>query len=273
MMHGQTDEWFFANTGPNTGSWNMQADESAARALARGSGRCLVRLFRWQPWAISLGYNQREEDIDTAKAARDGIDIARRPTGGRAILHAEELTYSVVMYAGRRSVLQVYNEISSALVAGLRLFGVDVSLQKSQPNFVDRYRHASSIPCFTASARYEIEWRDRKLVGSAQRRFSDGERDVVLQHGSILCGPAHKRLAEYLRVADSQVLAQVRKEMAEKTVDLSEILGRAVDMGRLEECIRAGFEQAWGITFEPARSAPGSVHEGAAIMKLPGNVS
>ena len=243
--------WRFIDTGFQPGLRNMEIDEMLARNLQNEGGSPVVRLFRWKPWAISVGYNQGTDDIDVAGCVRDGIDIVRRPTGGRAILHAEELTYSVVMYAGRRSVLQVYNEISGALVRGLRLFGVEATLQKSQPDFREEYKHASSIPCFTSSARYEIEWCGRKLVGSAQRRFGDGEHDVVLQHGSVLCGPAHKRLAGYLDLGNPALLERLQRELGSRTVDLAEILGRAVDPGELASCIKKGFEQEWGITFLP----------------------
>jgi lipoate-protein ligase A len=245
--------WLFADSGTQTGAANMRIDEETARALQHtlpGEAHSTLRLYRWKPWAISLGYHQSADDLDAALCARDGIKIVRRPTGGRAILHAEELTYSLVMEAGRRSVLQVYYDISRALVRGLQLFGVPVTLQRSQPNFAETYHQASSIPCFTSSARYEIEWGGRKLVGSAQRRFPDGERDVVLQHGSILCGPAHRRLVDYLRIADPAVLDQVRHEMAEKTVELSEILGTPPDVEKLAVCIRRGFELEWAISFE-----------------------
>ena len=256
MVHA----WRFIDSGPFPGDENMRLDEAHAIAMSRGEIGPLVRLFRWKPWAVSLGYNQQADDIDRARAAADGIDVVRRPTGGRAILHAEELTYSVVMDAGRKGVLQVYNEISGALVTGLRLYGVEVSLQKSQPNFAEHYRQASSVPCFTASARYEIEWRGRKRVGSAQRRFSGETQEVVLQHGSLLCGPAHRRLADYLSASDPGLVARVRSDMEEKTVDLAEVSGEPVDMERLAVCIRKGFEQAWGIVFqaagEPAAGPP-----------------
>jgi lipoyl(octanoyl) transferase len=251
------DGWRIAETGAATGAYNMRTDELLARQLAEGTGAPTLRLFRWKPWAISLGYNQSAADLDAARCAADGIDIVRRPTGGRAILHAEELTYSIVMYAGRKGVLQVYNDISRALLRGLALFGVPASLQKSQPDFPSRYREASSIPCFTSSARYEIEWRGRKLVGSAQRRFTEGERDVVLQHGSILCGPAHRRLADYL-LAEQSAIDDIRREMLAKTVDCSEIIGRPVDLDALSSAIRKGFELEWGVSFAEGhqRSVP-----------------
>jgi lipoate-protein ligase A len=248
-MSSTSTSWCFLDSGEGAGSLNMALDELLARRLLEEGGMPLLRLFRWKPWAVSLGYNQSVADLDVEACHRDGIDVVRRPTGGRAILHAEELTYSVVMQAGRRSILQVYNEVSAALVRGIGLYGVEVSLQKSQPNFQEAYRHPSSVPCFTSSARYEIEWNGRKLIGSAQRRFGEGENDVVLQHGSILCGPAHRRLGDYLAVRDPAVRKRVRREMEEKTVDLAAITGRTVDVGQLGECIRRGFALEWGVEF------------------------
>lgn len=243
--------WRFLDSGEGTGARNMALDEFLARQMAEREDDPTLRLFRWKPWAISLGYNQSPADLDAAACRRDGLDIVRRPTGGRAILHAEELTYSVVMRAGRRSVLGVYNDISAALVRGLGLYGVEVSLQKSQPSFPDLYRQASSVPCFTSSARYEIEWHGRKLVGSAQRRFGEGG-DVVLQHGSLLCGPAHRRLGDYLSVREEGLRERVRRDLEEKTVDLAAITGRAVDLEHLAGCIRRGFELAWSVEFREA---------------------
>ncbi len=246
----QNPGWRFVDSGKLDGASNMALDVGMAEALAAGQGAPTLRLYGWDPWAISLGYNQREEEIDAARCRESGIGVVRRPTGGRAILHAEELTYCVVMPAGRRSILDVYNDISGALVRGLGLFGVDATLQRSQPNFPEHYRSPSAIPCFTASARYEIEWDGRKLVGSAQRRVA-GTTNVVLQHGSILCGPAHKRLPEFIR-ADENVRELLRAELNMKTVDLSEATGGPVDIHRLAECIRQGCELHWGVRLAPA---------------------
>ena len=248
--------WTFIDSGEQTGAVNMAFDESLARALAAGGGTPSLRLFRWLPWAISLGHNQAAEELDAARCAADGVDIVRRPTGGRAILHAEELTYSVVMPAGRKSILQVYNEISGALVHGLALYGVEVALQKSQPDFAKEYRSSSSIPCFASSARYEIEWHGRKLVGSAQRRFTGPAGDVVLQHGSILCGDAHLRLAGYLAASVAEARDRILATLRERTADLRMITGGPVSMDRLGGCIRRGFEEAWGVDF----TAPAGIH-------------
>lgn len=253
-------QWRFIDTGGNTGDFNMRFDESLAKALLDGSGLPTVRFFRWKPWAISLGFNQDETRIDHARCATDGIDVVRRPTGGRAVFHAEELTYSVVMHSGGLSVLEIYNTISKALVKGLQLYGVEATLSKSQPDLRGHYRTLSSIPCFTASARYEIEWEGRKLVGSAQRRFRNHQTgtEVVLQHGSILTGPAHKRLVEYLVLPDEDSRSALNEELKEKTADIPSITGYEVDMEQLTLCMKRGFEEMWEMRFNPIDQHSGS---------------
>jgi lipoyl(octanoyl) transferase len=223
----------------------MALDAYLAERLRARTHPPVLRLFQWSPPAISLGLHQAAGELDTARCERESIDVVRRPTGGRAILHAEELTYTVVMPA-RGSVMDVYNRISLALVRGLRLFGADVEMSRLQLERLGASGPPSSIPCFTSTAKYEIEWRGRKLVGSAQRQYR--EEGVVLQHGSILTGPAHRRLVEYLMV-DDETRSALADGMARKTVDLQEILSGPVDEVFLAACVRRGFEEEWGITF------------------------
>jgi lipoate-protein ligase A len=248
----------FIHTPPNSGEWNMRFDESLARRLAAGDGAPTVRLFTWNPWAISLGFNQDGSSLDAKRCAEAGIDIVRRPTGGRAVFHAQELTYSVAMRADQRSVLDIYNQISRALVRGLEFFGVRAALSKSQPDLRAHYKSPSSIPCFTASARYEIEFEGKKIVGSAQRRFRSHETgdEVVLQHGSILTGPAHRDLVNYLVLANEETRNTLMRELNEKTTDLSAILGSDVDLNELATCIRRGFEQEWHMQFDVEQVLP-----------------
>lgn len=239
-----TPPFEFIDTGAHDGAWNMDFDVDRARAVDEGRAAPMVRVFRWRPWCISLGRHQDEADIDRGRAAADGIDIVRRPTGGRAILHAEELTYSVVMPSNGRGVMEIYKLISEALASGLRRFAPDVSLAKSQPDFQKLYREPGSVPCFSSSARYEIEYGGRKLVGSAQRRIGG----AVLQHGSILMGPAHLRLTDYLAM-DAEARALLRSDLERNTVTLQEIAGASVGAEMLGEALRTGFEEAWGIRF------------------------
>jgi lipoate-protein ligase A len=103
----------------------------------------------------------------------------------------------------------------------------------------------------------------RKLVGSAQRRYHDGDHDVVLQHGSILCGAAHRRLADYVLVDDDAMLAELERDLREKTTDLGEICGGAVDLNELTRCIQRGFELEWGIQFIPEAMSHSTEHSTA----------
>jgi lipoate-protein ligase A len=242
--------WQFRNTGCRTGAFNMQYDEQLAQSLLSSDQPSVVRVYGWQPPAISLGWHQNMEEIDLERCSREGIDVVRRPTGGRAILHSEEVTYSVVMVASQKSVLSVYQQISEAVVCGLRELGADVALEKSQPHFPSLYRSPSAVACFASVARYEIHIHGRKLVGSAQRRFAgpDG-REVVLQHGSILLGKDHLRMVDFLRGLEGSQKDQLRSELKENTVDLSSALGRKVGYDESVAALRHGFEKSWGIEF------------------------
>jgi lipoate-protein ligase A len=228
----------------------MEYDERLAHSLLVSDHAFVVRVYGWQPPAISLGWHQDINEIDVAHAAASGIDVVRRPTGGRAILHSDEVTYSVVMAASQKGVLSVYQSISEALTRGLRALGAPVVLEKSQPHFPSLYRSPSSVACFASAARYEIQIAGRKLVGSAQRRYArpDGQ-EVVLQHGSILLGGDHLRIVDFMKHLDGDQRVRMKDELREKTIDLSSALGRRVESDEVIHCLRKGFEDAWGIVF------------------------
>lgn len=240
----------------NTGAFNMQFDMDLAERLLHGEIPPTLRLYGWTPWAVSLGYNQSEQDIDLERCREFGFDVVRRPTGGRAILHSNELTYSVVMPANGRGITEIYSIISKALVSGLSTVCSDVSYETSQPNFQALYKREESIPCFSASARYEVQIHGKKLVGSAQRRFthSDGT-EVVLQHGSILLGHEHRMLAEILRVTDDTVRTKITNDIETKTIDLSSAVGRPVAFRETAEAVKHGFESMMNIQFENTSEA------------------
>lgn len=223
----------------------MQFDEFLAHELARDTGQPTVRVYGWQPHAVSLGYNQDENDIDIERCRIDGIDIVRRPTGGRAILHAHELTYSVVMYAEGRNIAQVYEQIGGAIVAALHHLGVKAEMSRNVLNFPELYSaRRDSISCFTSISRSEIQHRGKKIVGSAQRRFGD----VVLQHGSVLLGPQHRNLSTYIRCSNPHDRETMDSMMKEKTTEVESVLGRNVSFEEAADAMRKGFEEAWNIT-------------------------
>lgn len=238
--------WKFVNTGFQTGSFNMYFDEKLASRLRDGSGHPTLRVYGWNPPAISIGANQRVEDFDLARLEREGIGLVRRPTGGRAILHAQELTYSIVMPAATRSSREIYSSVSTGLLAGIQLIGIDAQFAPADRALPRSFEDPASIPCFASSARWEIQVDGRKIVGSAQRRYGT----VVLQHGSLLLGPQHLKLPEFLAPGLREADAELGGRLADHTIDAETVLGRRVGFEEAVSCVRRGFERAWQILFE-----------------------
>ena len=180
-----------------------------------------------------------------------GIDVVRRFTGGRAVLHANELTYSVVMQVHGKNVQTVYEILVVRLLPGCTILGAPVDIEKSQPHFPSLYRHASAAACFSSTGRYEIKCNGKKLVGSAQRRYAvGGGEEVVLQHGSILLGAEHKQLADFLKLPSEEQRDVLRRELDQKTTELSTVLNRQVQFDEAADALLTGFREAWAISPE-----------------------
>lgn len=239
--------WNYLDSGANPGLFNMMLDETIAGKVASGESPSVLRFYRWKPYCISLGKYQKMIEIDSEKCRLEGIDVVYRPTGGRAILHAEELTYSVIFkdeIAG--NIEETYHRISQALVLGLVRMGIPAEMAPVQADFRTLYKQPSSAACFSSSAKHEIQVQGKKLVGSAQRRFAG----AVLQHGSILIGSYHRRLTEFLRLNDDE-----KKKMAalleDKTIEIEQI--RLIDAEELKIELKKAFEESFGITFKEAQ--------------------
>ncbi|MDW7756807.1 MAG: lipoate--protein ligase family protein [Desulfuromonadales bacterium] len=177
--------WRLLQTGPLSGSLNMALDESLWEAVRCGQSPPVLRLYRWQPPTVSLGYAQRtHQAVNLGACAELGIQVVRRMTGGRAVLHDREVTYSVVS-PDRTSlfpagVLSSYRIIADIVGQTLRDCGLDVQLAPGQLS-EKVPRTAPESACFTAVSHYELTCRGCKIAGSSQKR-GDG---VFLQHGSI----------------------------------------------------------------------------------------
>ncbi len=224
----------FSNDGENTGFKNMECDCDLLKEVAAGNSPEVFRLYAWQPWCVSLGAHQKESDIDGELCIKNGFDIVKRPTGGRAVLHADEITYSVVLKkTHERTVHEIYREIHEMLLKALNpLCNYQLDFKKTQTDFKEIYKNVeSSAICFTSSARHEITFKNRKVVGSAQRVFGD----VVLQHGSILLGAGHERLADVLKTTDENRKV-LKEDLLQKSATLSEIAGREITY---DECAAA----------------------------------
>jgi len=213
------------------------------------SGEAYLRFYGWAPYCISLGANQSTNEINYEKAFRDNIDIVKRPTGGRAILHAEELTYSVVISNYKNlSGKILYNQISQAIVSGLKLFHnnlANVNLETVQPNFSEELSKPTGALCFASTAKSEIKFNSKKLVGSAQRKIGN----TILQHGSILIGKFHNNLVNYLDIEKNK-LKMLYNELENKTTELETIVGEKIHPVSLQKSIIKGFEKTFNIIFD-----------------------
>ncbi len=239
-------KWRLLNTGFNSGAYNMKFDLDLVNSVK--PSEAFLRFYRWKPYCISLGHNQKIDDINPELAKADKIDIVKRPTGGRAILHAEELTYSVILpnESGLTNE-EIYNLISNALVKGLIFYNPVFKLleqENLQPDFKKEYGKPQSILCFSSTARHEIKFDGKKLIGSAQRRMLNG----LLQHGSILVGDYHKNIVKYLNVPPENKKL-IEKITSEKTTEISSILKKEIEYEELTAAIARGFESVWGIKF------------------------
>jgi lipoate-protein ligase A len=240
-------KWYLIDTGFNPGKFNMDYDMELARICS--DTEAYLRFYRWKPFCISLGANQNFEDLNLQKISEDKIDIVKRPTGGRAILHADEITYSFVIPSSAGfSSTEIYKKVSLSLVRGLKLYDHlldEVELEQIQPDFAKLLLEPKGIACFASTAKSEVKFKGKKLIGSAQRRMNK----VILQHGSILCGDFHLKLVNYL-CNNPDELYSIKDEMRLNTVDLTAILQKEINHSYLLECLINGFQEEWDIKFE-----------------------
>ncbi len=222
----------------------MAVDAAVLKAVEEKRSPPTVRFYGWEPWCVSLGYFQKpSEEFDRAALQERGWDFVLRPTGGRAVLHAEELTYSLIARrdeAAWCSTLAVSHErIGWALAAALNGFGLSVvgahpstgsgtALPRLSASTKKSITQQSTLPCFASTSRAELAFGERKVVGSAQRRT----REAFLQHGSIPLTPDHERLVEILRLNEEQRAAYL-DSLRSHAMSLSEI--RALPENGFEE--------------------------------------
>jgi lipoyl(octanoyl) transferase len=243
--------WRLIVSGYADGATNMAVDEAILRAVAEKHAPPTLRFYGWQPACVSIGYAQPlVAEIDLERCQRDGVDWVRRPTGGRAILHVDELTYSVVApqddprTAG--GVVESYCRLSRGLCAGLTALNLDVA-QANYQRQAER-RQKLSAACFDLPSHYEVTVAGRKLVGSAQTR----RLGVILQHGTLPLVGDITRLIDYLKLEDEDQRAAMQRKLRRRAATLEEVLGRPISWDEAVRAMVAGFAEALRLELEPA---------------------
>jgi len=226
--------------GAHDAATNMARDAALLERVVEGRlGVTVLRLFTFAPPGITLGRAQapaRELDLDAL--ARSGVGWAIRPTGGRAIWHEEEWTFSLVTRLGpggwADSAAAAYERTGRLLADAFERLGVPARLAPGSPRGTGppRAREGAAPPCFASTARHELLLEGRKLAGIAQRV----SRGALLQQGSILLGEAHVRLVEFVPVADRESL---RRELSAAAAVAGPWLGADRSLTRLADTLAA----------------------------------
>ena len=207
-----------------------------------GSDSCLWRFYSWRPYTVTVGYNQDISGIDRLKCSSAGIDVVRRPTGGRAVFHADEFTYSFFAESVAQNA-ELYRMVHEVIRLALENLGVHADFCRSTLVRSPGEASLGAVSCFTASARYELQVEGRKLVGSAQRR----SRNVLLQHGSLPLSAQHKELCGLIFLSEEGAVAEMRDEMERKTTSLEEILGYIPEYAQLRELMKVAAGKLHGV--------------------------
>jgi len=238
--------WRYLDDGVNNASYNMALDEALAIAVRKELAPPTLRLYGWDRPSVTIGYFQRSSDIDVAYCTRNNIPVVRRPSGGRAVLHGEELTYSFsaktdagVFSSGLRDS---YAKISKALGLAFTRIGIapETKRRRQLPAESKTSTRARNPLCFHSASYGEISFQKRKIIGSAQKRWRDG----LLQQGSIPAIIAYDEVSMIFRCTDP-------KSLRETMCGLREIVP-SLTMDGLKSALRSAFEEVFDIQFKRA---------------------
>lgn len=230
--------WRLIKTPPASGAWNMAVDEAVFEHAGRGEVLPTLRLYAWDPACLSLGHAQPFTDVDSARLQSYGWEVVRRVTGGRAILHTDELTYSVTGPADEPNlagtVLESYNRLAGALLAAVQNLSLPVEMEEGKADSSG----ASNPVCFEAPSTYEITVDGKKLIGSAQARRKAG----VLQHGSLPLTGDLTRICQALIFPDESARAIAMGRLLAHATTVESVLGREVAWENAAQAFVRGFE-------------------------------
>jgi lipoate-protein ligase A len=239
----------------------MAVDEAILEGMRRDNSLPTLRLYAWEPACLSLGYAEPLADVDIPRLQARGWDLVRRPTGGRAVLHTDEITYSVIapLHEPRVSgtVIESYSRLAAALMEAFRLLNLPVELQER----AGTNNKTPNPVCFEVPSTSEITVGGKKLVGSAQARRKEG----ILQHGSLPLTGDLTRILQVLVFPDEEARTRAASHLLERAVTVAAALGRVVSWNEAAEAITAAFRSVLALDLQPGKLSP---HEKARTGQL-----
>ena len=247
------ETWRFIDSGNCSPSFNMALDEALLDWNSQGKFPPVIRFYGWNPATLSIGYFQKvEKEIDMEAVRNQNVGFVRRPTGGRAVLHEHELTYSVIVPESHpempKTVMEAYRIISEGILKGFHQLGLDAHFAVPQTK---EDREALKSPhtavCFDAPSWYELVVEGRKVAGSAQTR----QKGVILQHGSILIDVDEDKLFSLFKFPNDRVKERMQRSFKNKAVAINEISPKKVTLEEVKQAFEVGFAEGLNITLEP----------------------
>ncbi|WP_407925748.1 lipoate--protein ligase family protein [Chengkuizengella marina] len=249
------NKWRFIQSDVYSSAENMAIDEAILLAHSEGKVPPTLRFYEWEPATLSIGYFQKSEEIDLDAAKERGIGFVRRQTGGRAVLHDQELTYSMIVSEDYPGLPKTVNEAYRVLSQGL-LFGFQsLDLKAEMVNLAteeekQKYEAASSSACFDSPSWYELVVEGRKIAGSAQTR----QKGVVLQHGSILLDMDIDLLFDLLQYSNTKVKERLKQSFVKKAVAINDLRRdlflEPVSLSDVNTAFKEGISKGLGIDLE-----------------------
>lgn len=238
--------WRLLITPPGRGAWNMALDEAILEHSGRRDSLPTLRLYAWNPACLSLGHAQPFADVDTVRLKERGWEVVRRLTGGRAILHTDEITYSVIAPSDEPrvagTVLESYNRLAGALLLAVQKLDLQVELKEGKAADTA----APNPVCFEVPSTYEITVNGKKLIGSAQARRKEG----VLQHGSLPLTGDLTRICQALVFENESARETASQRLLGRATTVESALRQPVGWDTAAEAFVHAFETKLGLTLE-----------------------
>ncbi len=212
----------------NTGSWNMAVDEAVLEAVAAGQQLPTLRLYGWLPSAVTIGYFQSlHEEIDADVCKKNNVAVIRRITGGGAVFHDKEITYSFIIPENCglivKDILASYKQISQGVIDGLKEFGLDVQFVPLNDLIIS----------------------DKKVSGNAQTR----KQKTILQHGTVLLDVDVRKMFSLLKISDEKIRDKLITHVEDRVTSLKQQLGKTVSFSEVQEALIRGFSNALDVDF------------------------
>ena len=243
------EKWGFLNTGYHSAAVNMAMDEALLKWHKNGDIPPTLRFYGWSSPSLSVGHFQKvEEQIDFEAVQRYQCDFVRRLTGGSAVLHDDELTYSIVVTEEHpnipKTVREAYHVLTKGILEGYRNLGIEADY--AYPSKFATRKDRSAV-CFEQVAYYEMIVDGKKLSGNAQTR----KNGVLLQHGSIPMSIDDHMLFDLFLFPSEKIKNDKRLAFSNKAIAINQITNEKHTYDTLAEAFYNGFQKGLNVTFTP----------------------